>query len=55
MMPRRKTTRAQDRDKRIEAERARNQELRENPETACDDTYFPARPPPPGDDDPPRF
>src|SRR5262249_61209347 len=44
MMPRRKSTRAQDRDKRIEAERARNQELRENPETACDDAYFASRP-----------
>jgi Domain of unknown function (DUF222) len=65
MMPRRKTTREQDRAKRIEAERARNQEIRENPEKTrdCgnpeniwDDPYFPSRPPPPGeDDDPPPF
>jgi hypothetical protein len=39
-MPRRKTTREQDRAKRIDAERARNQELRENPGNDCDDAYF---------------
>jgi hypothetical protein len=56
MMPRRKSTRAQDRAKRIEAERARNRDIRENPETACDDPYFPSRRPPVGeDDDPPPF
>jgi hypothetical protein len=65
MMPRRKTTREEDRAKRIEAERARNQEIRENPEKTrnggnseniWDDPYFPSRPPPPGeDDDPPPF
>jgi hypothetical protein len=70
MMPRRKTTRAHDRAKRIdaerklnddyiakriEAERARNQKIRENPEKACDDAYFPSLPPPPCDDDPPPF
>jgi hypothetical protein len=60
MMPRRKSTREQDRAKRIDAERARNQELRDNhpenaPENACDDLYFPSPPPPPGDDDPPPF
>jgi hypothetical protein len=54
-MPRRKTTREQDRAKRIDAERARNQELRENPGNDCDDAYFPSRPRPPGDDDPPPF
>jgi hypothetical protein len=54
-MPRRKTTRAQDRAKRIDAERARNQELRESTGNDCDDAYFPSRPPPPGDDDPPPF
>jgi hypothetical protein len=54
MMPRRKNTRAQDRAKRIEAERARNQEMRENPGN-CDDAYFPSRPRPPGNDDPPPF
>jgi hypothetical protein len=60
MMPRRKSTRAQDRAKRIEAERteaerARNREIPENPESACDDPYFPSLPPPPNDDDPPPF
>jgi hypothetical protein len=54
MMPRRKTTRAHDRAQRIEAERARNQQLREHPENTCDDPYFPSLPPPP-DDDPPPF
>jgi hypothetical protein len=54
MMPRRTSTRAQDRAHRIGAERARNKELRENPENACDDAYFPSRPPP-GDEDPPPF
>jgi hypothetical protein len=65
MMPRRKSTREQDRAKRIEAERARNREIRENsettqdggnPENIWDDPYFPSRPRPPGeDDDPPPF
>lgn len=75
MMPRRKTTRAHDRAKRIDAERklndddvaerARNREIREIPENplrangevdaACDDAYFPSRPPPPDPDDPPPF
>jgi hypothetical protein len=55
-MPRRKTTRTHDRAKRIDAERARNQELRDSdPENDCGDPYFPSRPPPPGDDDPPPF
>ena len=53
-MPRRKSTRAQDRVKRIEAERARNRELREMSETDCDEPYFATRPPP-LDDDPPPF
>jgi hypothetical protein len=52
-MPRRKATRAQDRAKRIDAERTRNREIRETPENDCDDAYFPSRPPLPGDDDPP--
>jgi hypothetical protein len=47
--------RAQGRAKRVEAERERNQEIRENPETGCDDGYFPSRPPPPDPDDPPPF
>jgi hypothetical protein len=54
MMPRRTSTRAQDRIKRIDAERARNRQFRENPENDCDDAYFPSRPPP-WDDDPPPF
>jgi hypothetical protein len=50
MMPRRKSTREHDRTKRIEAERARNQKIRENPESprlvdrvvgvAYEDPYF---------------
>lgn len=55
MMPRRTITRAQDRATRIDAERARNRELREHPGNDCDDAYFPSRPRPPGDDDPPPF
>ena len=55
MMPRRKTTRAQDRAQRIDAERARNHEIRENPGNDCDDVDFPSRPPPPDDGDPPPF
>jgi hypothetical protein len=55
MMPRRKSTRALDRAKRIEAERARNREIRENPGNGCDDAYFPSRPPPGDDEDPPPF
>ena len=54
MMPRRTTTRAHERAKRIETERARNRAIRENPENGCDDAYFPSLPPP-GDDDPPPF
>jgi len=48
-MPRRKTTREDDRAKRIEAERARNREIRENPGNTCDDPYSTLRPPPPGE------
>jgi hypothetical protein len=56
MMPRRKSTRAQDCAKRVDAKRACNREIRENPENGCDYAYFPSRPPPPGgDDDPPPF
>jgi hypothetical protein len=54
MMPRRTITRAQDRATRIDAERARNRELREHPGNDCDDAYFPL-PRPPGHDDPPPF
>jgi len=63
-MPRRNSTREQDRAKRINAERARNREIGENrettgngdnPESRWEDPYFPSRPPPPGDDDPPPF
>jgi hypothetical protein len=53
-MPRRTSTRAQDRATRIDAERARNHELRERCENCCDDAYFPTRPRP-GNDDPPPF
>jgi hypothetical protein len=64
MMPRRKSAREQDRAKRVEAERARNLEIREkpeitqdrgNPENIWDDPYFPTGPPPPGDEEPPPF
>ena len=55
MMPRRKATREQHRAKRVEAERARNQELLENPGNDCDDAYFPSPPPPLADDGPPPF
>jgi hypothetical protein len=54
-MPRRTNTRAQDRATRIDEERARNHELRQNLENDCDEAYFPTCPPPPGDDDPPPF
>jgi hypothetical protein len=54
MMPRRTSTREHDRAKRIDAERARNRELRDGGrENDCEDAYFPSLPPPPGDDDPP--
>jgi Domain of unknown function (DUF222) len=55
MMPRRALTRAQSRRQDIEAERARNQQLREDPGNDGDDAYFPPRPRPPSDDDPPPF
>jgi hypothetical protein len=64
-MPRRTRTREQNRQRGIQAERARNQEIRENAknswrggntENIWDDPYFPSRPPPRGeDDDPPPF
>jgi hypothetical protein len=57
-MPRRTKTRAENRAQAIDDERARNQELRENPEdsgNACDDAYFRFRPRPPRDDDPLPF
>jgi hypothetical protein len=41
MMPRRQSTRAEDRAKRVDAEGARNREFRENPRNDCDDAYFP--------------
>jgi hypothetical protein len=64
MMPRRTGTRAQDRAKRIDAERARNRQLREHlrscegtqkPEKPWEDLYFPSHPPPPDTEDPPPF
>lgn len=51
MMPRRKNARAEDRAKRIDAERARNREIRETTENACDDGHFPSWRPPTGDTD----
>ncbi len=54
-MPRRRRTRAQNRAAAITDERARNQELYEDLENACRDSYFAGRPRPRGDDDPPPF
>jgi hypothetical protein len=48
MMPRCKDTREHNRQRSIEAERARNQQLHEDGlENDCDDAYFPSRPPSP--------
>lgn len=52
-MPRRRSTRAEDRANRINAERARNRELRADPGNGCSDAYFPTRPLPEDDDLPP--
>ncbi|MFI5505903.1 DUF222 domain-containing protein [Mycobacterium sp. NPDC051804] len=66
-MPRRTTTRAQNRAQAIKDERqfnqtllqtqaeqrAREQEQSQKPRTDCESAYFPTRPPPPGDDPPP--
>jgi hypothetical protein len=54
-MPRRKSTRAQERRQRIDDERARNQEPDTDPEPTHDNPYFPPKPPPPDDNDPPPF
>ena len=66
-MPRRKATRAQNRTQAINDERRHNQFLiqaeaeaparqqREDPENACDETYYPSRPRAAGDHDPPPF
>jgi Domain of unknown function (DUF222) len=63
-MPRRNRTRAQDRAVRIDAERARNRQLRENirsressdgPEKPWGEAYLMTDAPPPGDPDPPPF
>ena len=66
-MPRRKATRAQNRAQAINDERRHNQILiqaeaeararqqREDPENACDETYYPSRRRPAGDHDPPPF
>ena len=58
-MPRRRTTRAQDRQHRIDDERARNRELLDNPEKPendCVEAYFlTLSPRPGGHDDPPPF
>ncbi len=53
MMPRRRATRAQDRAERIDAERSRNQELRESPGNDWEGGYFASRPRPPSDNPPP--
>jgi hypothetical protein len=54
-IPRRTTTRAQNRTQAINEERARNRHQREHPGNNCDETYFRLRPRPPGDDDAPCF
>jgi hypothetical protein len=55
-MPRRNTTRAQDRAKRIAAERARNQEISEQSANPIGNAYSLSRPPPDGEtDDRPPF
>ena len=56
MMPRRKTTRAQNRARYLAAERARNQKLREARRQAWEASHFGgAAPPPEQDDEPPPF
>ncbi len=56
MMPRRKTTRAENRAKYLAAERARNQKLREARRKAWLEAYFPTvAPSDTDDDDPPPF
>jgi hypothetical protein len=55
MMPRRKTTRDQDRARRIAAERAQNLKIRQARRTDWDDICFGARTPASHDDDPPPF
>jgi hypothetical protein len=56
MMPRCKDTREHNRQRSIEAERARNQRIREDgPENGWEDPYFPSQPPLRGEDDPPPF
>jgi hypothetical protein len=52
-MLRRKTTRAQDRAERIDAERSRNQETREIQGNDWEGAYFAFRPRPPSEDPPP--
>jgi len=54
MMPRRRTTRAHDRARRIADERARNQELIDNPQEP-EEPEIPEPLPHPSDDDPPPF
>jgi len=56
MMPRCKTTRAENRAKYLAAERARNAKLREARRKAWEEVYFPTPSPTDGDDDdPPPF
>jgi hypothetical protein len=65
-MPRRTQTRAHNRAQAITDERRSNENLihaeaqernhrQEHPGNACDDGYFPTRPPPPSDHDPAPF
>ncbi len=60
-MPRRTATRAHNRAKAIDAERAHNQAARHaqeqtnHPRSDWLNAYFPATPPPPNNDDPPPF
>jgi Domain of unknown function (DUF222) len=55
MMPRRKTTRAENRAKYLTAERARNTKLRQARRKAFEEAYFGCAPPAADDDDPPPF
>jgi len=56
MMPRRTRTRAQNQAEAIAAERRLNAQIRNrDPDTPCDNPYFPLRPPPPDEEDPPPF
>ena len=56
MMPRRTRTRAENHARAIADERRLNEEIRNrDPDTPCDNPYFPSQPPPPDEEDPPPF